>query len=271
MKKLFLVLSIVVGSLFIVRWASSVLAQDLTFNRAYTDYIYQMDLYNKAHSDYEVARANYLQLGTLASKDKAQGATYKMLSARDDAVKTYLTALRMRLAVADGMSSTTKNELFALLDTDVSWFMNHKENLSSAGSLDDLVTDSDKVKEHYLLTENLVYRVLTTISVGKAQALQVREGNTLRELENKIAEIKANGDKDTTNAERGALEVENKLARSQTKQDDAVDLMDKMKTVDTNKSGVYDNILNNTGQALQYLKEGGSFLAQIITNIKTQD
>ena len=272
MKKLYFSFFLVLSLLFVFSvFVKRVYSEELTFGRAYQDYQYNLDLYNKAHADYELAKASYLQYKTLVSKNNAQEKTLTMLSARDQVAITYLTALRTRLKEVGGVPDDKKQELFGLIDSEVSWFLNHKQNLSSAGSLDDLVSDSNEVKAHFPSVELLIYKTLTQISVGKVEAIRVEEFNILNNLKAKIAEIKANGDKDTSIAERGTLEVESRLGRSQSKNNEALGVIATTKLEDTNKEDQYTSALDIVGASLQYLKDAGAFFAQIIINIETKD
>jgi len=47
-------------------------AQEFTFEKAYQDYVYMTDLYEKAHAEYLLAKAQYAQAQTLTSQSKVQ-------------------------------------------------------------------------------------------------------------------------------------------------------------------------------------------------------
>ncbi len=272
MKKLYFSFFLVLSLLFIFSvFVKKAYSEELTFSRAYQDYQYNSDLYNKAHADYELARASYLQYKTLVSKNNAQEKTLTMLSARDQVVITYLTAIRTRLKEVGGVPDDKRQELFSLIDSEVSWFMNHKQTLTSAGSLDDLVSDSNEVKAHFPSVELLIYKTLTQISVGKVEAVRLEEFDILNNLKTKITEIKSNGDKDTAIVERGTLEIESRIGRSQSKNNEALGLIGEMKLEDTNKEDQYNSALDVVGASLQYLKDAGAFFSQIIINIETKD
>src|SRR4030042_2935830 len=90
-----------------------------------------------------------------------------MLELRDEAVKTYLTALRLKLAETTGVSSYEQNSLYLKLDSEVDWYATHREDLSSAGTLEDLLASSKKAQERYPQTEVFIYHTLGTILAGK--------------------------------------------------------------------------------------------------------
>ena len=108
-------------------------SQDFDFGKAYADYTFQLSQYQKAHSEYELAKAAYLQSGTLAAKSEAQVKTASMLVARDETVRTYIVAIRLRLGEVGGILSTEKDPLFSGLDSEAAWYESHRKEVSSAG------------------------------------------------------------------------------------------------------------------------------------------
>lgn len=242
------------------------------FAKAYKDYVFMTDQYNKAHSEYLLARAQYFQAQTLASKTKARDATALMLKSRDNVVATYLTALRLRLSEGEGVDDTAKNGLFTRLDADIAWWRNHHDRINSAGSLEDLVVDSDAALKHFPISEALAYEVLATIPGGKEFVLR----NTLNELlsrtKTKLSQIRANGDLNTTNAERWVIETEQKLTRSLDKEIAVQKLIVSLATAEnkpgTNKSVVYNQAVLGLDESLQFLKEASGYLKEVIKQIK---
>jgi len=271
MKKitaLFFLLLLVLFSFF---FPGKSLAQEFDYQRAYADYTYNLGLYQKAHSEYTVAKSAYLASETLSAREKAQSATAGMLIARDEVVRTYLTALRMKLRETKGVAETDRETLYILIDVEVDWFNTHKLGISSAASLEDLQEDSEEAKARYSSSELVIYKALNAVSVGKLNNFQSRMLDLVSSLKAKIAEIRANGDKDTQPLERWVLEVENRMSRSQTKEDEAVAIMAKVKSSERDKAKYFEQSQNILVESGQYLKEASSFLKQIIIGIKTED
>ncbi len=243
------------------------------FNKAYKDYVFVTDQYNVAHSTYVLARSQYFQAKTLASQAKAQDATAKMLIARDDVMKAYLVALRLRLSETDGVSDTTKQGLFTRIDTDVAFWKTHHDRIDSAASLQDLTSDSNSAKLHFPITETLSYEVLSTIPQGKEFVLRNQLADLLSQTKTKISKIRANGDLDTSESERWVLQTDQKLTRSQDKEIAAQDLISKLTSTDptnTNqkKSVIYGQVTQTLVDSLQYLKEASSYLKEVLKRIK---
>lgn len=241
------------------------------FNRAYADYVYNTQLYNDAYSAYQLARSQYLASKTLVAQTNAQQATLKMLQARDEMVKTYLTAVRMRLKETTGISDNDRNVLLTQIDSDFAWWGSHKTKLSSAGSLDDLVADSDEAYKHYPSTLMIVYQSLFAIFVGRLDVQRGDLGRLVADLKNKIAQIKINGDKDTSQIERSLIDVDNSISRSSSKESDAKNIMSTLDQKDSeSNSEKFTDAKTKLKESLAYLNEAVNLINQIIIQIKTK-
>lgn len=246
-------------------------AQAFDFNKAYQDYLYNYDIYQKSHSDYDIARGQYMSSQNISSETKAQEATAKMLIDRDQATNTYLTALRMKLKDTPGIDNATKDGLFSLIDTEIAWYNDHKSRISSAGSLDDLTEDSNEAANEFKITELLIYKVLVTISIGNTTDYRNRERAIIDSLRVKMGEIKVNGDKNLDSIERALTDAEDRLSRSSAKEQDALTLLGKMKAQDKDKLSAFNNIELLVAQSLSYIKEANGIVKDSIRQIKTAD
>lgn len=249
--------------------------EEFNFEKAYKDYVFVTDQYNKSHADYLLARAQYFQAQTLASQTKARDATALMLQDRDEVMKAYLVALRLRLSETEGISDITKSGLFARVDADVAWWISHKGRISSAGTLNDLVADSTEALKHFPTTEALSYEVLSNIPQGKVFALRSRLNELLSSVKTKISAIRAAGDHDVTNAERWVLETDQKITRSLDKENAAQALIVTLTSVDSksrqrDKNETYNQVLTNLTDSLQYLREASNYMKEVIKSIKTK-
>jgi len=245
------------------------LPEDFNFTRAYADYIFNFDIYRKANIDYELYRTQYLQYKTLKSQENAYNATLTMLKARNSTVETYLTALRKKLDETPGADGAKKEILFGKIDAEVSWHIDHSDGLPSAGTLEDLVGDSDEAKTKFNTLTPFFYENLVAISGGKVNSVREKQESILITLKEKIVEIKGNGDKTTQILERWILDTEEKIARSREKEQEAYALISKSGT--STSSNTYNEALFKLKEAYQYLKEANSFLLEIVKEIKFED
>ena len=197
--------------------------------------------------------------------------TRQMLKNQDEVVKTYLTALRLKLAETSGISDYEQNVLYLKLDSEVSWFAKHQEKVNSAGSLDDLVESASDGQKEYQETEILIYETLGAILASKETGLREEINQKIRELKDKVGEIRLKGDKNTALAERWLLEAENRLTRSQEKQFAAQQILSKIKASDSNKAEDYNQAQFAFEESHQYLKDANSYLKEVLREIKSAD
>jgi len=244
-------------------------AQEFNFNRAYSDYLFNYNQYRQSYNEYIAAKEAYLSYQTLASKNLALEKTSKMLKDEDGVIRTYLTALRMKLAETTGISNDEQNILYLKLDSEVGWYGKHQASLSSAATLEDLVDSAKKMADKYQTTEILIYQALGTILSGKEINFRDQLNNKIQQFKEKIGEIRQRGDKETALAERWLLEAENRLTRSQEKQFAAQQILAKMKSSDSNKNQSYNKAQFAIEESHQYLKEANSYLKEVIREIKS--
>ena len=245
------------------------------FNKAYQDYVYNTQLYNNSYSAYQLARSTYLASKTIIAQTNAQVATLDMLQARDQMIMTYLTAIRMRLRETTGISEGELQLKYSEIDADFKWWEDHKTKLASAASLDDLVDDSNEAYDHYQLTLLLTYQSLSTIFIGRLDSERSDLQRIVSELKNKVAEIKANQNKNTSTIERSLIEVDNRIDRSMSKESEAKDMVSSMGQDQNNSRESNDkkfsDVKTTLRESLAYMNETVTILNQIILNIKTAD
>ena len=245
-------------------------AQEFDFKKAHEDYSYNLSLYDVALNSFQNARARYLQFDTLASKETLQENTFKMLEARDEVVKTFLSMIRMNLRELKGLNDPEKGAYYQGIDQEFAFFEDHKSKLNSAGSLDDLIKDLDEAGDRYKeTTEIVMYKTLIGIATGKNQYLRKELQDTINELKSKLIEIRQNGDKDVSNIDRSLVDLENKLIRSVDKDNLAKDMVNAIKTTERDKKNKYNDALSQVQSSFLDLKEVNYFLQEIIRQIKT--
>jgi len=260
-------------------FAPPALAQDSSatfdFQKSYEDYIHIYEQYKKAHSDYLLARSQYLQANTLASQTKAQEKTALMLQARDDVVVAYLTMLRLRLLEAEGVAASDKDSLYARLDNQISWFKAHKDQVPSAGTLEDLTKDSKAASTQYQLVIPLAYETLAIIPIGQLEVFKNELNQILGDIKTKTEKIRAKGDHDTSIIERWIIETENKLSRGFEKQIQAQTGLYSLQKYDPKSSrrnppeDIYSDIVTYLNESNQFFREASSNMREIIKLIKT--
>ena len=252
-------------------WVNKALAQNvaLTYERAYNDYVYNLDQYQKAHSDYEIAKNGYLKNPTIAAQAETIGKTKTMLASRDEVVITYLVALKQKLNETVGISQNDRNNFGTQIDLEVSWYKSHKERLTSSGGLDDLTKDSNEASDRFdKFTQILAYKVLTVVSVGKIVDFRAQERDLVSQIEDVLEIIRADKTKDTALIERWLLEVNDRLDRSSAKETEGKNLVLNFDEKQKDKLKIFNDSQFKLSESLQYLKEANFYLSEIVKEIK---
>jgi len=141
MKQLLIFVVFLVFLVFVVDPVRSQEAN--TFTQAQSDYLVQLDKYTTAEGNYQLAKAQYEQAGTLVSETNAKNATISLLRERDNLLVRYLVMLRRRIEENNDIANVIKSGLLTRIDTEIDWFEEHASRVSSAGTLEDLVEDSN--------------------------------------------------------------------------------------------------------------------------------
>lgn len=267
----FILFVITAPAILLFKYSHPIFAQDFNFNRAHNDYLYTFNQYRQAHDEYIVARQAYLNYQTLTSKAEAHEKTLNMLKWRDETARTYLIALRTKLAETTGVVNYEQSTLYVKLDDDISWFTQHKENLTAAGSLEDLIENSNEAKKRYSNSEKLIYQTLVSILAAKEEKLRDRIEQVISALEKKIAEIRQQQDKDPSMVERWLLEAKNRVKWSRDKQNFANQIIATVNSYDPNKSRTYFDAQSALEESHQYLKEATFNLSELIREVKRAD
>jgi hypothetical protein len=279
MKKVIIYLVIIIGILFL-NSLNIVYSQenDDKFNQAYREYSLVSEDYRKAHDDYVLSRSQYLRFKTLTSQNKAKESTLTMLRSRDEVLIKYLTALKTKAEGEEGIDEGTLQALVLRLNEEIGWFSDHRDRLSSAGTLDDLVTDSENARVRYEAITPFIYEVLVGISTGKVNNFDERLDSIFGDTKDKVNKIKEE-DRDAYKfsnrkiqiIDRWIFETESKITRSEEKRGEATEKIGEFGERTVQDVKIYNNILDTLGQSQLYLKEASSFVKEIIREIMTAE
>lgn len=245
-------------------------AQDFDFNKALSDYLYNYNLYREDYLKFVSSRSEYLNYKTLTSENKAFEATKSMLEKRSEALKTYLTALRMRLKDETTIINYQQNLAYIKLDDEINFLSNHKSEYASAGSIEDLLKTSKTWEDRYPLQEKLAYQTLGQIDSGIEAKFKNNLEKIISSLETKIEEIKSSGE-DTSVEERWILKAKEKIKRGEGKDREAYALLAAIQDKDNDKLEEWNKIQKVYEEEHLYYKEALSHLKEIIREIKSDE
>jgi hypothetical protein len=177
--------------------------------------------------------------------------------------------LNKRLVEAVGVNNEDKNIALTNLATEVDWYQAHKSNTSSAGSLEDLVTDSNKARDQYnKLTKKVIYKTLGQIALGKENYLRQKQITVIDELKSVLATIRQDNTLNTDLFDRSILDIANTINRSASKNSDAAALLVSIDKL-TEPASTYDDMVFRISEGIAYLKNANTSLKEIIFRIKS--
>ena len=250
---------------------------EVTFADSYKTYQEAIEAYQIAHQDYILKRSQYLRFKTQTAQTAAHDSTAAMLQARDGAVIRYSLALKARVNEAIGVTQARKDALNFKIDEEVLWFSDHKERVPSAGTLDDLVKDSNEAKTRFEGNEGLYYEILANVGLGKINDFILRMEEQVIDLREKVDEIRSEerddfrfSDRKLQILDRWIFEAETRIIRAKEKRAEAENLITGLSTVQKG-SGLskYNDVVKTLGESQLFLKEAAAFLQEIIREIKT--
>ena len=170
-------------------------SQEFTFEKSYQDYIFTQSRYSESFSTYQKARDAYLKNQTLTLKEEARKKTLEMLRNRDELLRVYLTALRVKIVEVGGLTQAEKEIVLAKLDSEVIYYKDHKEGYKDSDTLETLFSRSKESENRYKLDSGRkIYEALFNTSLGEVvdSRLKHQEAYTsIRgEIDTKVAEGK---------------------------------------------------------------------------------
>lgn len=270
MKKTALTI-MVLGTLYLVL-STSVRAQAFDFNKAYQDYQYNLSLYNQDFTNYQGARDFYLKNPTLTLKEDARIKTLIMLRERDELMKVYLTAVRMKIVETNGLSTDQKNSVFGKIDAEVAWYINHKVTYLDSDPLENLFGKSSESESRYKTNTSLViYEGLFDISLGQEEGLRSNQETIYRDLRSIIDQEVATGKLDINPFNRWFTDIENVIQNL--KQNEVLSQTDIQKLYSENyvqPKSVFSSSINPLASSVALLSQLNGFLTEVAVSIQNQ-
>ncbi len=233
------------------------------FSQAYQDYQYTLETYSNSFNYYQTARDSYLKNPTLTLKEEARKMTLEMLKNRDELMRVYLTAIKLR-AEADVLNSR--------LDSEAIWYSNHKSNYQNGDTLTELFSKSNESENRYKIdTLPLIYYSLSYISYGDEVGLRKSQEEIYNNLKTIINEKVSAGKLDINPFNRWFSDIENIVQNLKSNESKAQSEMEKM--FDETRSspiGVYNTSLIPLTNSVILLTKLNNFLTEVSASIRNQ-
>lgn len=251
--------------ILIISFSRPLFSQDFDYNRAYNDYSYSFGLYRTAHLEYLSAITEYQTYQTLTAKSRTIEATKKVLLARDEVLRTYLTAVRMKLKETTEITDYDQNLYYIKLDDEITWLNNHKTLIESASTPEDLNSVSRQVEVKFTTEIAIVYKALGTIFSAKVDLLRENTVLSITDIDNQINFVRQKGIL-TNNLERWMIDAKQKMIWSKNKQNDADSASSR---IAAGNLGEFDSAKTYYSNSVQYMKETLTLLREIFRELSS--
>ena len=247
-------------------------AQTFDFAKAYQDYQYTLSVYNQSFADYQDARDFYLKNPTLTLKEDARKKTLTMLRNRDELMKVYLTALRMKIVETQGLDSDDKNNIFGKIDAEVAWYQDHEKNYLDNDPLENLFGKSSESESRYKTnTSPISYEALFYVSLGTEQGLRTAQEDIYKNLRSIIDQDVAAGKYDINPFNRWFTDIESVIQELNQNEDKARKSIQKM--YDQNyiqPTSTFNASIDPLNSSIDLLSQLNRFLVEVTTSIQNQ-
>ncbi len=248
-----------------------VFAQTFNAQKAYSDYQYQLSIYQKANSDYQDAKTFYKGNPTLQLREDARKATLNMLKNRDQLMIVYLTAIRMQFVETTGFDDNQKGPIFGKIDPEVAWYKDHMQNYQDGDPLDTLFVKSDGSKARYTASTLLVIdESLFDIGLSQEIGLRIAHQQIYSDLTNYINDQVEAGKLRIDPFNRWLNDTDAVLTMLQTNETAAAAKIQLLYTQDYGLSQGYNNAIQALANSISPLTQLNNYLTEMLTTIQNQ-
>ena len=261
----------VISLLLLFFVGSSVLSQNLSSEKAYSDYQFSQQVYSNSSADFEAARDFYLKNETLTLKEDARKKLLKMLRDRDQLELVYITALRTKIVESKGIDDGNKNSIFGLIDSEVAWYKDHQLNYKDGDPLEDLFNKSKESESRYKTdTLPIIYESLFLISLGDQVSIRVDNEAEYQGLKTLVANGVANGKLDMNPFNRWFSDIESVINILKTNEDKAKKQVSAIHSESYSPSSTYNSSISTLEDSVVPLSQLNNFLIEVLTSIRNQ-
>ncbi len=242
-------------------------------SQAYSDYLFQFDVYRQKYTDFKVAKNEYEKFKSLSSQTDALKKTITMLTQRDLLLRAYLLLLNEKLNEDQGLNDQDQLLYQTLINNEVTFLDAHSTLVTAIGSLNDADQISKKLESHYDILQASMRQTIGGISLGQL-ALHAKEYDIA------LADIKAlitanrgvfTPEKQTT-LDRWILQITNTRSLYQQKVDTIAQSIAQFKDTSVSEQDrSFQKVQRSIGEARQYLVDGAGYLRELIEALRYQD
>jgi hypothetical protein len=251
--------SALILSLFLFAKPGFVLAD---YQKSYDDYTYNFSKYRDAHNTYDIAKSTYATYKTLTAKEEAIKQTRLVLQSRDKLMSSYYDLLYEKLLTMPAISNEQRGTFFTMKESEKKWMENHQKVLDAASTLEDLNSASGQFEEHFPQFDSETKQAIGMVLLSKSDVLLAKWSNQAESISNQFKIISSSGE-DVGLGERGIVSARNKKEMAVTKIESARAILTKN---DYSKINLFDAQQKLT-EGMQYLREATQFLQEVMKGI----
>jgi hypothetical protein len=249
----------------------SVFAQDFTSQIAYSDYQYQLSIFQDDYSKFQEAKTFYLANPTLQLRDDARKKTLKMVRDRDNLMSVYLTALRMQIVDSTGFNNDQKGEIFSKIDSEVVWYKDHITKYLDSDELVDLLNKSDESKSRYATNTSLIIsESLFDIGLSEEMGLRLDHQKIYQDLRDYIGTKVSDGKIKIDPFNRWFNDIDMVLQQLQKNEVAGIEKIRSLYTTSYGTSSTYDTATDILGSSLNLISQLNNYLIEMLASINNQ-
>lgn len=140
-------------------------------NEVTTTYRAQFATYRETERQYQVAKTQFQQLGTLTALEAAVKATQQAQAARVTVLSTYITLIKLELINTTGISVVYKDALLKTLDAELQTLSEHAALVARSSNREEVAQSADAFDKLLPDLENVSYLTQTLIASGRLQSV----------------------------------------------------------------------------------------------------
>ena len=244
---------IILNSLFIIQ---PVLAD---YSSAYSDYTFNFTKYRETHNGYQIAKSTYATYRTLTAKDDATAKLRTVLQTRAKLMASYFDLLYEKILATPNIPSENQNTFFKVKENEKKWLSQHQKKLDAASGLEDLNSASGEFETRFAQMDTESKQAIGTILLSKTTNLSTSWDNETNLLQEQLKTIAAAGE-NITNAQAGIISARNKKELAETKFSAAQKIFAGSEYGGINLFSAQQKLT----EGIQYLREATQYLQEIV-------
>jgi len=178
-------------------------------------YTQQIESYKLAEKDYQLAKTQQTQLGTLSSVEATTQFARTAMIERADVLITYFNLLHDYLVMADGMEPGDKEKTSADIIEHIQAYQTHRLAVSNIEDRASLNLAADEFDQLFKVSTSLVYRVLYNLDLSQMNSYRLTAVDLYQQLQRKQADLPLSPAK-LAQRDRAYLDIERVFAQLST-------------------------------------------------------